>query len=224
MQTGKGPLAALDGRRPAQGPDTADSNEFMGHYLRGAAIAAAVMALTAGHPVSADTTAELQAVPQSAMDIATSPASNAAAALQPAVATVESLNTLEAKVAATDADVAATDDQLRCLATAIYFEARSEPLEGQLAVAQVVRNRTRSGRFPASLCGVVYQPSQFSFSHRRSPSNREQWARAVKVATIAMSDGWHQVVPDALYFHAARVSPGWNAHRVARIGNNIFYR
>ena len=41
---------------------------------------------------------------------------------------------------------------------------------------------------------------------------------------IAMADGWRQIVPDALYFHAARVSPGWNMRRIARIGNNIFYR
>ena len=161
---------------------------------------------------------------QGSTDFVASPSPTSAPGAQPAVATVQSLNTLEAKVAATEVDSAAQDDQLRCLATAIYFEARSESLEGQLAVAEVVRNRARSGRFPTSLCGVVYQPSQFSFSHRRSPSNREQWTRAMKIATIAMSDGWHEIVPDALYFHAARVSPGWNAHRVARIGNNIFYR
>lgn len=195
----------------------------MGHSLRGAAIAAVTWALTAAYPVSADTTAEVPVVVQGSSDFATPSPSDASGA-QPPVATIQSLNTLEAKVAATDVDSARDDDQLRCLATAVYFEARSESLEGQLAVAEVVRNRARSGRFPASLCGVVNQPSQFTFSHRRAPSNHEQWERAEKIAAIAMSGGWHAIVPDALYFHAARVSPGWNAHRVARIGNNVFYR
>jgi spore germination cell wall hydrolase CwlJ-like protein len=145
--------------------------------------------------------------------------------LQPAIsAAAQSFETLTEKVAATEANVAAVDSQVRCLATAIYFEARSEPVEGQLAVAQVIRNRTRSGRFPSSICGVVYQPSQFSFSRRRSPENQAQWMRAVKIAAIAMADGWRQIVPDALYFHAARVSPGWSMRRIARVGNNIFYR
>jgi spore germination cell wall hydrolase CwlJ-like protein len=145
--------------------------------------------------------------------------------LQPAIsAAKQSFESLSAKVAATEANLAAVDSQLRCLATAIYFESRSEPVEGQLAVAQVIRNRARSGRFPSSICGVVYQPSQFSFSRRRAPDNQMQWMRAVKVAGIAMADGWRQIVPDALYFHAARVSPGWGMRRIARVGNNIFYR
>jgi spore germination cell wall hydrolase CwlJ-like protein len=147
------------------------------------------------------------------------------APLRPAVSAVaQSFATLSEKVAATEANLADVDSQLKCLATAIYFEARSEPIEGQLAVAQVIRNRAASGRFPSSICGVVNQPSQFSFSRRRAPENQMQWLRAVKVALIAMADGWRQIVPDALYFHAARVSPGWSLRRIARIGNNIFYR
>jgi spore germination cell wall hydrolase CwlJ-like protein len=147
------------------------------------------------------------------------------APLQPALsAAARTFESLSAKVAATESNLAAVDSQLKCLATAIYFEARSEPVEGQLAVAQVIQNRARSGRFPSSICGVVNQPSQFSFSRRRSPDNQSQWMRALKVAAIAMADGWRQIVPDALYFHAARVSPGWNMRRIARIGNNIFYR
>jgi spore germination cell wall hydrolase CwlJ-like protein len=196
----------------------------MGNFLRRAGVALVVMTLVAAHPVSADTLTQPTRTAV-AMNLPTMPLSSQWATLRPAIATAEqTFETLAEKVAATEADVADVDDQLRCLATAIYFEARSEPVEGQLAVAQVVRNRARSGRFPSSLCGVVYQRSQFSFSHRHAPDNHAQWTRALKIAAIAMADGWREIAPDALYFHAARVSPGWNRQRVARVGNNIFYR
>lgn len=184
----------------------------------------AAMALAVGQSASAETP-DQPARTTVAMNIPTMglPAPQWST-VQPAISTViQTFTSLSEKVAATEANLASVDDQLRCLATAIYYEARSEPLEGQLAVAQVVRNRVRSGRFRSSLCGVVYQPSQFPFS-RRAPSNRAQWERSVKVAMIAMADGWREIVPNALYFHAARVSPGWNRTRIARVGNNIFYR
>jgi spore germination cell wall hydrolase CwlJ-like protein len=194
----------------------------MGRFLRSGAIAAAVMILGAAAPAWADTA---QPAATLAMNLPAASLPAQLANLKPALATVEqTYDSLAEKVAATEANVEALDGQLRCLATAVYFEARSESVEGQLAVAQVVRNRARSGRFPSSLCGVVNQPSQFSFSKRRSPDNRAQWERAVKIAAIAMADGWREIAPNALYFHAARVSPGWGRQRVARIGNNIFYR
>lgn len=118
--------------------------------------------------------------------------------------------------------------ELRCLAGAIYFEARGETLEGQLAVGRVVINRARSGRFPASLCGVVYQPSQFSFVRGRSmPAVREgsaDWQEAVAVAQIAQDGSWKSQVKGALFFHATRVSPNWRLTRLARVDNHVFYR
>ena len=118
--------------------------------------------------------------------------------------------------------------EMRCLAGAIYFEAKSEPLSGQLAVARVVVNRARSGRFPASYCGVVYQPSQFSFIHGHAMpainTGSHDWRDAVAIAQIADADAWRSSAEGALYFHAARVSPNWHATRVARIGNHVFYR
>jgi spore germination cell wall hydrolase CwlJ-like protein len=118
--------------------------------------------------------------------------------------------------------------ELRCLAGAIYFEAKSESLPGQLAVARVVVNRTKSGRFPASYCGVVYQPSQFSFVHRRSMpainTGSQDWRDAVAIARIADAGTWRSEAEGALYFHAARVTPSWRATRIARIGNHVFYR
>ncbi len=115
-----------------------------------------------------------------------------------------------------------------CLAGAVYFEARSEPLEGQLAVAQVILNRSNSGRFPASICGVVFQPSQFSFvrSGGFPPIARsgQDWREAVAVARIAREQAWESKASNALFFHASRVSPGWHLARVAAIGNHVFYR
>ena len=115
-----------------------------------------------------------------------------------------------------------------CLAGAVYFEAKSESLKGQLAVAEVILNRAQSGRFPGSVCGVVFQPSQFSFVRgggfppiARSSS---QWRTAVAIATIAQRDMADSGVGKALFFHARTVSPGWRLQRVAAVGNHVFYR
>lgn len=115
-----------------------------------------------------------------------------------------------------------------CLAGAIYFEAKSESLEGQHAVAEVIINRSESGRFPRTLCGVVYQPSQFSFVRggRMPAINRgsRDWQEAVAIARVAMDESWESPAQDALFFHATRVSPRWRLKRVATIGNHVFYR
>lgn len=120
------------------------------------------------------------------------------------------------------------DNELRCLAGAIYFEARGESLDGQLAVGRVVVGRAHSGRFPASYCGVVLQPSQFSFVRGQAmpaiPETSAAWRRAVAIARIADEGSWRSQAEGALYFHATRVSPGWRKQRLARIDNHIFYR
>ena len=119
-------------------------------------------------------------------------------------------------------------DELRCLAGAIYFEAKSETMAGQLAVGRVIVARARSGRFPSSYCGVVLQPSQFSFVRGRSipavnPASRG-WVEATKIAKIADDGSWKSPVEGAMFFHAARVSPSWGKVRMARIDNHVFYR
>lgn len=120
------------------------------------------------------------------------------------------------------------DEELRCLAGAVYFESRSESLAGQLAVAHVVINRAESGRFPRTMCGVVYQKSQFSFVRggQMPPINtaHRQWRNAVAIAQIARDGNWDNAAPGALFFHARHVSPGWNRPRIAQIDNHIFYR
>lgn len=124
-------------------------------------------------------------------------------------------------------DVGADDEHLRCLAGAIYFESKGEPLAGQLAVAQVILNRIKSGRYPASVCGVVKQPGQFGFVRGGEipaiNSGSLAYRTAVAVAKVALNDAWEDPADGALYFngvHAAR--PG--GKRVATIGGHAFYR
>ena len=118
--------------------------------------------------------------------------------------------------------------ELACLAGAIYFEAKGETLAGQLAVGRVIVARSKSGRFPASYCGVVYQRSQFSFVRGSSMAainkSGRAWAEAAKIARIAHEGSWKSPVEGALFFHAKHVSPGWRLTRLARVDNHIFYR
>lgn len=118
--------------------------------------------------------------------------------------------------------------QLECLAAGIYFESKSEPLIGQLAVGEVIANRARSGRFASTYCGVLFQRGQFSFIRGKSwpRVNRQsrQWKTAVAVAKIVEQDLKDSAASNALFFHARRVSPRWRLKRVATIGNHIFYR
>jgi spore germination cell wall hydrolase CwlJ-like protein len=119
--------------------------------------------------------------------------------------------------------------ELECLATGIYFESKSEPLAGQLAVGKVIANRAASGgRFPGTYCGVLFQRGQFSFVRghslpRVAHSNR-QWQTAVAIARIVDQHLQDSSVGNALFFHARYVSPGWGLKRVASIGNHVFYR
>ena len=117
---------------------------------------------------------------------------------------------------------------MKCLAGAIYFESKGETLAGQLAVGRVIVARAHSGRFPTSYCGVVYQPSQFSFIRGRAmpsinPDSRS-WYEAVAIAEIADAGSFKSPSEGALYFHAARVSPNWRMTRIARVDDHVFYR
>ena len=118
--------------------------------------------------------------------------------------------------------------ELDCLAGAIYFESKGESLPGQLAVGRVIIARSKSGRFPDSYCGVVFQRSQFSFvrGHAMPGIDRRSrgWQNAAAIAQIAHAGSWRSPAEGALFFHAASVSPGWHLARVARIDNHIFYR
>jgi len=157
-------------------------------------------------------------------------------AVEPEAATPEPAETpvvrSRGELAETVAELRSADPgsrELECLAVGIYFEAKSEPLAGQLAVGQVIANRANSGRrFPSTYCGVLFQRGQFSFVHGRSwPAvNRSgrQWQNAVAVAKIVDQDLHVSPVGEALFFHARYVSPRWRLKRVAAIGNHVFYR
>ncbi len=134
--------------------------------------------------------------------------------------------TLDAAVAAQPGPDA-MNDELQCMAGAIYFEAKGEPLSGQLAVAEVILNRSKSGRFPKGVCSVVTQPGQFSFvrgGHVPAITPNKQYRTAVAVARVALADAWDSPASDAMYFHARRSAPGWHRVQVAAIGNHLFYR
>lgn len=113
----------------------------------------------------------------------------------------------------------------KCLAKAVFFESRGEPLEGQLAVAQVILNRVASGRYADDVCGVINQPGQFTFARRSVDTGSSDYRVAQAIAIIAQAQRWLQVAPRAMAFHAARVHPGWGGmERISRIGNHVFYR
>lgn len=131
---------------------------------------------------------------------------------------------------------ARSEKEQRCLAEAIYFEARSEPEAGQAAVAQVVLNRAVSGLYPASVCGVVYQnrhrykACQFSFACEGKSlrvNDPESWRTAQRIAEEVL-DGktWLADVGGSTHYHANYVRPGWSKRllRMDRIGAHIFYR
>ena len=125
----------------------------------------------------------------------------------------------------------------RCLAEAMYYEARGEGMPGEEAVAEVVFNRMRSGAFPATICGVVYEGAhlkhacQFSFTCNGDlmrPKNARSWARAKFLAAKIMMGAMplSDTTDDATSYHAVDVQPGWagQMERTVQIGNHIFYR
>jgi len=136
------------------------------------------------------------------------------------------------------AQAASAEDALRaedCLTAAIYYEARSEPLDGQRAVAQVVLNRVRDRAFPRSVCGVVYQGSgrstgcQFSFTCDGSmnrPRDPSAWERSRGVAAAALAGAVYAPVGTATHYHASYMLPWWASSlvRVGAVGSHLFYR
>ncbi len=121
------------------------------------------------------------------------------------------------------------DEQTNCLATAVYFEARGESVEGQLAVARVVINRAASGRYPPDWCSVVKQPAQFSFvRHGAFPladTDSDAWRKAEAIAELASANIVPSVASNVLWYHADYVNPSWG-HRLniaEKIGAHIFY-
>jgi spore germination cell wall hydrolase CwlJ-like protein len=214
----------------------------MNRIVRAAGFAAAAFALVAGasysDPASAGETATAAVAPSvkdlsnpnvfahmwSSVTALVTPKPEAPAAPAPALVPA----TLADLVAAHEA-VATADREAECLANAVYFEARSEPIEGQLAVAEVVLNRAASGRYPTDLCSVITQKAQFSFIRRgkfpRANRDSQAWKKAVAIAAIARQKLAGTLPSGVLWYHATYVSPSWGKRltKQTQIGLHIFY-
>ena len=127
--------------------------------------------------------------------------------------------------------------QLGCLAKNIYHEAKGEPFEGKVAVAQVTLNRANSSQFPGDICKVVYQKNivyekvlcQFSWVCDRDtavkPKNSAAYRESMEVAKKVLLEGFELPgLKDAMYFHGDYINPGWKRQQVAKIGRHIFYK
>ena len=133
---------------------------------------------------------------------------------------------------------ARSESEVKCLATAIYFEARGEPEKGQLAVAQVVLNRLKNPAYPSTICGVVYQNKnkrhrcQFSFACdgiRDRIADSRSWAAAQALATKVVNNSTTTFLSNvgaSTHYHATYVRPRWARHmkKMDKIGRHIFYQ
>lgn len=117
-----------------------------------------------------------------------------------------------------------------CLALAVYYESKGESIKGQQAVAHVVLNRRESAKFPNTICAVVWQRSQFSWSVRPvgalTPRSSASWEQSQRVALSVMQGEVADPTNGANHFHAKRIRPGWSRRALASlvIGGHIFLR
>lgn len=127
------------------------------------------------------------------------------------------------------------DEETYCLAQNMFFEARSESLEGQLMVAAVTINRANHKKFPNSICGVVWQKRQFSWTHDGKSDNpakmggidRAQWFSIIQIAELILREPNHLLPKtDALFYHATYSKPIWR-HKltyIKTVGKHRFYK
>ena len=128
---------------------------------------------------------------------------------------------------------------IECMAKAIYFESRNEPLAGQLAVGLVVKNRSMSDIFPKDICSVVYEgvhdargipiANQCQFSWycdglQKKKLDMVHWERALSLAKVILMGKIFDFTEGALFFHSISINPRWNLKRIGSIGNHIFYK
>jgi len=118
-------------------------------------------------------------------------------------------------------------DPKDCLAKTVYFESRGEPAPGQFAVASVVMNRVRSEIYPNTVCKVVHQPYQFSWTLLKGLNNQDKkaWVQAQYIASILIDGHLKSNVGESLDYHSTTIKPKWAKHYVKNIviGNHIFY-
>ena len=125
--------------------------------------------------------------------------------------------------------------ELKCLSEALYFEARGEQIEGQIAVADVIINRKNSSKFPSTICGVVSEGShrrhacQFSYNCDGKLEliyDKKTYSRIVKLSSMILNGAFSDVTNGATFFHASEVSPSWSKKfkKTRKIGRHIFYK
>lgn len=116
---------------------------------------------------------------------------------------------------------------LLCLSLVVYVEARGEPIDGQMLVAEVVINRTQADRYPDDVCGVVFEKDQFSgmddlnvYQIITDPA----WTTSMSVANDVLAG--NGIGTTATHYHATHVDPYWSDHltKLGQYGNHIFYR
>lgn len=123
-------------------------------------------------------------------------------------------------------------EEQHCLALNLYWEARGEGRLGMIAVGWTVLNRVRSGRFPSTPCGVIYQggerpPCEFSWwcdGRSDRPTESRSWRQAQIIAARLLLDPPPDPTGGSLFYHSTSVRPQWRHKRTARIGRHIFYR
>lgn len=134
----------------------------------------------------------------------------------------------------TDAEARSLEAEHRCLALALYWEARGENRRGMIAVGWTILNRAQSAKFPATPCAVVYQggeqaPCQFSWwcdGKSDRPRDRDSWIQARVIAAELLINPPRDPTGKALFYHSTSIGVPWKRKRTrtARIGNHIFYR
>jgi spore germination cell wall hydrolase CwlJ-like protein len=132
-------------------------------------------------------------------------------------------------LASDEAEASSFEAEKTCVATAIYHEARGEPLEGMIAVANVIVNRMKSGLFPDKACAVVYQRKQFSwtlFPSKLEPVVDFGSSAIMKIAELALLGRLVDYTNGATHYHTTAIRPYWQHTKTytVTIGNHIFYR
>lgn len=119
---------------------------------------------------------------------------------------------------------------LKCLSMNIYYEARNQSIRGQQAVADVTLNRVKHKRWPNTVCGVVYQRMQFSWTingRHYTPRDKDAWKQAKAIAfDILENNGKDRFSDGAVFYHADYVNPRWNRNmvKITQIETHIFYK
>lgn len=119
---------------------------------------------------------------------------------------------------------------LKCLAENIYHEARGESTEGMVAVGIVTINRVKHSKFKNSICKVVYEPKQFSWTRnsrvRNAAKNKQAWAESKRIAINISKNKyprWAKKYSKSYFFHSGSSKTRWGKPLIARTGNHVFY-